>query len=167
MIEPRIVEKPALHVVGLEAPFIHALSPVANNLKVIGGLWDRFLHESRKVRNRVGSEMYGIVYGRPAAERKHRDELQYVASVAVRSIGEIPDGMVARTTPAGTFAVFVHRGPIANIAKTAQEIYRVWLPQSEYKHAGTADVEMYDHRFCIDSEDSEMEWWIPVTPRST
>ena len=165
MLQPIIVEKPELKFVGVEAPFIHALSPDANNLEVIGKLWERFLHDSRKVGNRFGSEMYGVLYGRPVHERKHADELQYIASVRVSAIEEIPEGMVARTIPSAAFAIFVHKGPIANIAQTGHAVYRVWLPQSDYKHADLPDVEMYDQRFHIESDASEMEYWIPVVPR--
>jgi AraC family transcriptional regulator len=73
--------------------------------------------------------------------------------------------MVERTIPIGTFAVFTHRGPIEAIRETVQEIYRVWLPQSAFRHAEIADVELYDDRFHCDRDDSEMEYWISVTPK--
>jgi predicted transcriptional regulator YdeE len=46
------------------------------------------------------------------------------------------------------------------------EIYRVWLPQSAYRHAQIADVELYDRRFRMDRDDSEMEYWISVMPKA-
>ncbi len=165
MLQPQIVEKPALTVIGLEAAFIHALSPDATNFQVIGPLWDKFIRRAEEVPNRTGPEMYGIIFGRPETERAHPHELQYVAAVRVHSTADMPEGMVSRTVPAGTFAVFTHRGPIAKIGDTCREIYRVWLPQSAYQHAEIADVELYDHRFCVDGEDSEMEYWVSVVPK--
>jgi AraC family transcriptional regulator len=164
---PQIVEKPAQTVVGLEAPFIHALSPQANNAEVIGPLWDKFLQRVQQVPQRAGKEMYGIIYEPAQGPRSHPDELRYIAGVAVSQLGTIPAGMVRHTLSAGTFAVFTHRGPISNIAETCRHIYRVWLPQSAWQHAGTADVELYDDRFQCDRDDSEMEYWIPVTPKTT
>lgn len=166
MLQPSIVDKPELKVVGLEASFIHGLSPNATNFKVIPPLWDKFLPRSNQVPHRIGKEMLGVIYERPEAERSLPDELQYMATVPVSSIGQVPDGMSSRTIPAGTFAVFIHRGPIQNIADTCREIYRVWLPQSGYEHAGIADIEVYDHRFCPDGDDSEMEYWISVRSKS-
>jgi AraC family transcriptional regulator len=166
MLTPQIVDKPALTVVGLETPFLHALSPQTTNMQVIGPLWDRFMHRAKEVSGRRGDAMYGIVYGRPEAERSHADELQYIAGVAVDSAATVPAGMVIYTVPAGKFAVFFHRGPITNIAETCREIYRVWLPQSPWQHAGTADVELYDERFDCESEASEMEYWVPVVPKN-
>ncbi len=161
MLQPQIAEKPALTVVGLETPFIHALSPDTNN-HIIGPLWDQFCHRAKEVPNRVSDAMYGIIYRRPASERSHPHELQYVAAAAVSSLGEIPAGMTSRTIPESTFAVFLHRGPITRIADTCREIYREWLPQSEWEHADVADVELYDERFDCESETSEMEYWISV-----
>lgn len=165
MHEPQIVEKPALTVVGLEASFISALSPDATNSHVIGPLWDKFVHRAAEVPNRIGHDMLGVVYGRPPAERSHPHEMQYIAAVPVSSTAKIPQGMVAHTVTAGTFAVFTHRGPINSIAKTVDEIYRVWLPQSAWQHAQIADVELYDERFCGGGDDSEMEIWISVVPK--
>ena len=162
MQKPQIVEKPLLKVVGIERPFIHGLSPETNNFKVIPPMWETICHRSDEITNRVGKAMYGIIYERPESERAHPHELQYIAAVAVSTGGKLPEGMVSRTIPAGTFAVFLHRGPIAKIAETCREIYRVWLPQSDWEHAGIADVELYDERFDCESENSVMEYWISV-----
>ena len=165
MLQPKVVEKPQLTVVGLQTAFLHVLSPDATNVEVIGPLWGSFLPRANQVSHRVGDEMYGVIYGMPKAQRSHSDELMYVAGVAVSDVGELPEGMTSRTVPAGTFAVFIHRGPIQGIRDTVRKIYRDWLPQSGYEHAGIADVELYDHRFCLDSPDSEMEYWVSVTPK--
>src|SRR5262245_54715775 len=151
MQQPQILDKPVLTIVGLETPFIHALSPDTNNY-IIGPLWDRFVHRAKDVPNRAGTAMYGIIYGRPESERSHPHELQYIAAVAVNSLGDVPAGMTSRTIPAGTFAVFLHRGPITKIADTCREIYRVWLPHSAWEHSDIADVELYDERFDCESE---------------
>lgn len=165
MLTPQIVEKPALTVVGLEAAFIHALSPQSTGATVIPPLWDKVGHRASEVPCRIGQAMYGIIYSKPEAERSHPDELQYIAAVAVSSPAAPPEGMVCHTVPAGTFAVFLHRGPITNIAETCREIYRGWLPQSTWQHAGIADVELYDHRFNCEGEASEMEYWVSVKPK--
>lgn len=162
---PRIVEKPELRVIGFEDPFISVMSPDATNFAVIGPLWDRLVKSVAGISGRIGNEMFGVIYGRPAAERSHPHEMQYLAGVAVSSSAVIPDGMVARTIPAGTFAVFTHRGPIKEIGTTISEIYRDWLPRSPYRHAEIADVELYDRRFRMNDDSSEMEYWISVTPR--
>jgi AraC family transcriptional regulator len=165
LLEPIIVHKPALTVVGLEKSFVHGLSPETNAPQVIGPLWDEFCRRSDEIAGRVGKVSYGVIYSRPETDRAHLHELQYIAAVAVNKADDVPPGMTSRTIPAGDFAVFIHRGPIHRIAATCYEIYRVWLPQSPWLHSGIADVELYDHRFDCESETSEMEYWIPVRPK--
>jgi AraC family transcriptional regulator len=155
-----------LKVVGFEAPFIHALSPDATNFEVIGPLWDRFIQSVERVPNRAGGEIYGVIYARPENERSHPNELQYMAGVAVHRASELPDGMVSHTVAADTFAVLTHNGPINTIGNTCREIYREWLPQSDYEHAGISDVEMYDERFDCERDDSVMEYWVSVKPKA-
>jgi AraC family transcriptional regulator len=166
MQQPTIAEKPAMTFVGLEASFNHALSKDSTAAQVIGPLWDEFCGRAEEVPHRIGNEMYGVIYGRPEAERKHPDELQYIVAVQVDAAEALPPGMVSRTVPAGTYAVFLHRGPIPRIADTVREIYRVWLPQSGYKHADMADIELYDSRFDCESDASEMEYWISILPQA-
>lgn len=165
MLAPTIAQKPEMTFVGLEASFHHALSKDSTAAQVIGPLWDRFCSLSENVPQRSDSAMYGVIYGRPASERRHPDELQYIAAVQVSSAARLPAGMVARTIPAGTYAVFLHRGPIEGLAATVREIYRVWLPQSTYQHAEIADIELYDSRFHCEGPDSEMEYWISIVPK--
>lgn len=163
MQKPEIATKPELTIVGMRAAFIHALSPDATNLEVIGPLWTTFASRAGSVAHRIDTTMYGIIYGEPAEERSHPEELQYIAGVPVRSRADLPGGMIAWTVPETTFAIFVHRGPIHAIGETVEFIYRTWLPGSGYAHSGVADVEVYDERFCPESEGSEMEYWISVT----
>ena len=166
MKQPHITEKPELTVAGRRRAFIHGLSADANNHTVIGPLWCQFLEEAESVPHRVGAAMYGVITSEPEEERHHPDALQYLAGVAVDAVEALPTGLMAQTIPAATFAVFTHVGPIANIEQMLREAYRVWLPESEYEHFGIADVEVYDHRFHGDSEDSEMEYWISVRRRT-
>ena len=165
MLQPQIVEKPALTVVGLEAAFISGLSAESTAAAVIPPLWEAFGPRATQVPNRFGRDMFGVIDGRPKAQRTHPDELQYIAGVQVEGSGELPDGMVSHTVPTGTFAVFTHRGPIQNLRTTIQEIYRVWLPQSAYQHAQIADIELYDRRFDCNRADSALEYWISVIPK--
>ena len=167
MIEARIVESPAMTFVGLEVSFNHGLSKDSTAAQVIGPLWGQFGCRAEEVANRVGREMHGVIYGRPETERKHPDELQYIAAVQVSAADKLPPNMVARTIPAATYAVFLHRGPIQGITNTVREIYREWIPQSGYQHAEIADIELYDSRFDCESPTSEMEYWISVVPKGS
>ena len=164
MIEPKIVQKEAFTVVGMEEPFIGALSPDANNFEVIPALWHRFMNRVGEVENRSDEAAYGLVITRPETERSHPNELMYVAGVVVCEEGSLPECMVSHEVPASTVAVFTHRGPIANLTETIREAMEVWLPRSGYRW-NLIEVERYDHRFSIESpEESEMETWLGIVP---
>jgi predicted transcriptional regulator YdeE len=165
MEDPRIVTHDALTFVGCRQAFIHALSPDANTGEVLGPLWGHFIPRAGGIANRVGEDMYGIIYGLPEAQRTHPDELQYIAGVLVSELGELPAGMVAWTVPAASFATFVHRGRIEKLADTVHGIYRQWLPSSPYQHSQLADIERYGSKFDPEGDDSEMEYWISIEPR--
>ena len=159
MPEPELVEKAAFRVVGREAVFVHVLAAGANSAEVVGPLWEGFLHAARKVPGRVGEAMYGVISDE---EGLGPGEMLYLAGVAVSEGAPLPAGMVSRTVPAGTYAVFEHRGPIRGIRETVAAIYREWLPGSGYRHANAPDMELYDRRFHPERGDSVMEYWVPV-----
>ena len=164
MIEPKIVQKGAFTIVGMEASFIGALSPDANNFELVPTLWHRFINRLDEVESRTDEACYGLIITRPERERSQPDELLYVAGTAVRGVASIAEGMVSHTVPASTFAVFTHRGPIANLTETIREALEVWLPGSGYRW-NLLEVERYDHRFSVESpEESEMEIWIGIVP---
>ena len=164
MIEPKIVQKEAFTVVGLEASFISALSTDTNNFQVIPPLWDRFVDRIEEIGNRSDEACYGLIITRPERERSHPDELLYVAGTAVRGVASLPEGMVRHEVPASTFAVITHHGPIADLPETIHCAMEESLLGSGYRW-NLLEVERYDHRFSIESlQDSEMETWMGIVP---
>ena len=164
MIEPEIVQKGALTIVGMEASFISALSPDANNFELVPALWYRFINRLDEVESRTDEACYGLIITRPERERSHPDELLYVAGAAVRGVASIAEGMVRHEVPASMFAVITHLGPIADLVETIRCAMEEWLPRSGYRW-NVLEVERYDHRFSIESpEASEMEIWIGIVP---
>lgn len=164
MNEPEIIQRDAFALVGVEAPFIGALSPDANNFDVIPALWHRFVNRIGEIEHRSDEACFGLVLTPPVSERSHPDELLYVAGTVVSEVSSVPEGMVSHVIPATTYAVFTHRGPIANLPETIRFAMEVWLPRSGYRW-NLIEVERYDHRFSIESpQESEMETWMGVVP---
>ncbi len=161
-MEPMIVEKPALQIVGLETSFIHALSSDYNATEVITPLWHDILQRRDEIHNPIDDAMYALLYARPENERSHPDKRQYIAGRLVDSVKNIPNGMTTYQIPPTRFAIFDHRGPISQIAETCKKIYCQWLPSSPYEHAGVADIEHYDHRFDGETKDSVMGYWVSI-----
>ena len=164
MNEPEIIQKDAFILMGIETPFIGALSPDANNFDVIPALWHQFINRIGEVENRSDDADFGLVLTPPVGERSHPDELLYVAGTVVHEVSSVPEGMVSHEVPATTYAVFTHRGPIANLPETIRFAMEEWLPRSGYRW-NMIEVERYDHRFSIESpQESEMETWLGIVP---
>jgi AraC family transcriptional regulator len=90
-------------------------------------------------------------------------EFEYIASVEVSRLDEVPKGMVGRTIPQQKYAVFAHKGKTDRIKETYKYIYGTWQPKSNCELVKAPDFEYYDERFDANNqEDSEMDIYIPI-----
>jgi len=164
-MEPRFVDLPAVTAVGLPGYFTKATTT-----RDIPALWCRFVPRMHDVPGRAGTHSYGICD--VPADLPEGAEFRYVAAVQIdpaapAAAAEPPAGMVRVDLPAARYAVFTHRGPIADIGRTYDYVYGTWLAQAPYEADGTHDFEYYGPRF--DDEDpsspaSEVDIYLPVRP---
>lgn len=96
------------------------------------------------------------------AEKTHPDECYYMACAEVKGLEDIPEGMTAMTIPAGNYAVFTHKGSLDKMSLTMKYIYGSWLPKSGKKLRNAPEIEIYDQRFKLGSDDSELDVYIPI-----
>lgn len=167
-MKPTLLELPGLTLVGPSAHFISAASPDANNLQIIPPLWHAVTARKQELGPPLDRFAYGACRCLPETERSREDELDYLAGFSVAADAKPPAGMARWTVPAGTYALFVHRGPVTRLSETINYAFASWLPRSDYIHAEPwIELERYDDRFKIDgSPDSEMEYLLPVRPRN-
>jgi AraC family transcriptional regulator len=167
-MQPRIVALNEKKVVGFGARFISVLSPDKNNDAIIPPLWDEFHQRKDEIPNRIADTEIGYCEAVPVDQRKHTDECFYLACTEVNSVSSIPDGMTLRIIPPGRYAVFTHRGNLGEgstvdqLGHTYSYIYGSWLPKSGEELREAPDFEYYDHRFKNNSDDSEMDIYIPI-----
>jgi AraC family transcriptional regulator len=125
----------AIRLVGLRGRF----TPQTTN--EIPALWGRFAPRMASVPGRIDPRTsYGV------CEAKG-DALEYTACVEVASLGGTPDGLVGFEVPAGTYAVFTHEGPVADIGKTWDAIHDRRLREAGLEKEPGADFERYDVRW--------------------
>jgi AraC family transcriptional regulator len=164
---PEIVTLPARFFVGLQTRFITPRSPDANNQTLIPKLWSAFVPRLREI---AGVEP-GVTYGLCACpdslglKAEHPDEAVYLAAAEVAGDAPTPPGMVRWSSSPGTYAKFIHRGPVAGIGETMGFIYGEWLPGGDYDRGPGPDIERYDARFDPVGEQSILEIFIPVRVR--
>jgi AraC family transcriptional regulator len=160
-MQPTFVEWPEKKIVGLGTRFISALSPDRNNANKIPALWHAFVQRQDTIPHKTGPS-FGLVDMLKGGEKSHKDELFYVAGVQVSDFAGAPADMLQRTLPAGRYALFTHKGKLDRLGETMRGIYVEWLPKSGVQLRDAPHLEVYDQRFNIMSDTSELDILLPV-----
>jgi len=72
------------------------------------------------------------------------ETFDYMIGHEVKTLDNMPTNMTSYTLEPSTYAVFKTVGPITeSVQKGWEYIYTIWLNESDYKHAGTHDIEYY------------------------
>jgi AraC family transcriptional regulator len=146
-MQPHFITKPAFTVVGL---LLHT-QPMAPE---IPQLWDKFVPRIDEVQHVTEPHVsYGLMESFDQMTR-----LDYMAGVAVETVGELPEGLSQWTVPANTYAVFETTLP--TIGDTFSYIYSTWLPTSGYRQAAGAYFERYGETFSPDNP--SLSIYIPI-----
>ncbi len=139
-MEPRIVERGPLHLVGVE------LENGEPKSYLILQAWVALAARARRIERVIEPDvLYGVWLRRPAAEPS------YLVGVEVEEGSPPSEGLAAATVPACRFASFAHRGSLGSIAATYEQMAR-WMAESGSEHAEAATIEVYDTRQPIDDE---------------
>lgn len=92
----------------------------------------------------------------------------YLAGVAVSHTDDIPEGMVHRQVPTGTYGVVNYQGPLDDIGQIWQFFYRDWLPNSAYTQGDLVqfEFEQYEENWnSFTPETCQMTVWFPVAKK--
>ena len=107
-------------------------------------------------------------YGINIDEKMGKESFEYLIADPCDESAEIPEGLVMRTIPAFTWAVFPCTGPMPTALQEVNRlIYTEWLPAAkEYEFAAGYCVEYYDdpskYAKGTNDENYYCELWIPV-----
>lgn len=151
-MKPTIVDRPAIHLVGVRDLFTPATMPQ------IPALWERFVPRLDEIEGQTCDVTYGVCEEAASGP----GTFAYTAAVEVEAPGAAPAGMVAFTVPAGTWAVFTHRGPVAKISETFDAISGTWLAAAGLSRAANVDLEVYDDRFDPATGSGEVDIYVAV-----
>jgi AraC family transcriptional regulator len=86
----------------------------------------------------------------------------YVCGVEVTAFGSAPPGLVQLRLPAQRYAVFQHRGHVAQITATYSAIWNEWLPAQDLRAADAASLERHLESFDPRTGLGGVEIWIPI-----
>ncbi|NTU62615.1 MAG: AraC family transcriptional regulator [Chloroflexi bacterium] len=151
-MEPQIVKKPALTLVGVQ-----------RHGKLEGlelkSLWNEFGPRMAEV---TGGDP-DVCYGAMDHYDEATGEFDYLAACEAKGatdVPAVPDGMVSWNIPAQTYALFP--GSLPEIGAVWQFAYQQWLPTSGYQRAAGPEFELYDEKFDPQDPASVLYICVPV-----
>lgn len=160
-MKPRFETRGDFYVIGVGKIFERGKTQEIGDL-----LWPRLSKRFDEIPNKLGRDgddyvTYGVC--KEIWKDNHiQDHFNYYAGVEVEKGSIPPEGMELLYLPAQEYAVFTHRGGIKDLSLTNQYIWGTWLPQSGYELAPASDLEIYPAAFRPDSNECEIDLWIPL-----
>lgn len=129
-------------------------------------LWQKFIPRLKEIESKIGNEKYSIqIYNDLLNYSDFNPEITftYWAATEVADLNSIPDGMESLELSGGKYAVFIHKGSMANFQNTLNYIYTKWLPTSEFELDHRPHFEVLDERYLgPQNPESEEEVWVPI-----
>lgn len=151
--EPQVIIRKEFHVIGMEFE-----TTVRDNIdnETIPAFWQEvFIPRMGEIKHIVDKK-YSM-----GIEREAEGKLYHFACFEVEKIEDVPEGMSARTIPAGKCLVF--RVGEASTAKDTEEffeyLYGTWFPRSGYEPDGDYEYEIYEY---VSEEVGIIDHYIPV-----
>ncbi len=155
-MEPRIEERGPIALAGMDCD-------CAARRNGIPRLWGRFIRRALREPGFLDGGTYGVYvydFGKPKAEVGEDEPFRYLA--ACEAARGVPKGMKAHELPRREYAVFEHRGMLAELERSYRYIYGVWLPKAGREALAAEHFEYHGPDFAGDGPDSVTEIWIPL-----
>tara|TARA_R110002074_G_scaffold39190_1_gene105505 strand:+ start:6280 stop:6762 length:483 start_codon:yes stop_codon:yes gene_type:complete len=155
-MEPRIVALKSRNVVGIS----QEMSLVDNQTF---DLWKSFRVRSCEIVNRISEDFISLQLFPNGYFDVFDPSSRFVkwACVEVNSIENLPHNMYILTIPAGSYAVFEHKGS-SSPQDIFQYIYGEWIPKSKYQLDNRPHFEVLGVKYKFNDPTSEEEIWIPI-----
>lgn len=122
-------------------------------------LWSRLQSSIPEIKNICGPAM-GVVSGSAKSGC-----VNYAACVQVADTNSLPKNLDIITVPAGDYAEFVHEGPVSELFRTCDNIYRSWFPGSGLLMGEGPMVEVYPENFRGDEPNPRIRLLVSVKDR--
>ena len=152
-LNPRIIEKSEFVLAGL--------TYAGHDASALYGLWEKFWCMVSDGRIQMET---GILFGAcfHDIDMRNREIFKYYAGIEVHDGFTHPKEMQTVQIPQNAYALFTHKGSIAEIERTFDLIYGNWLPLCTYTPTMDLDIIVVDDRFKGLSHDSEIDILIPI-----
>ena len=126
-------------------------------------LWQTFDFHVKEIKHKIDGACYEL-HTYPE-DPQSGNAPEYLVSVAVTAVEDVPEGLVVRRLPAGRYAVFTHR--LANGGFTGcNDTMNAWLKNGTYKLSPNASIQVFDARFKgPDNPESVIDFLLPVVAK--
>lgn len=130
-------------------------------------LWENFMPRRKEIINKIGTELYSIeIYPLNYFDNFNpSNSFEKWAALEVTDFEIIPGNMESLISPAGKYAIFIHKGSASEGPKTYQYIFRTWLPKSDYLLDTRPHFAIMGEKYIGEDPNSEEELWIPIKLR--
>jgi AraC family transcriptional regulator len=125
-------------------------------------LWREYRSREADIQHRVGGESYSVKIFAPGYSFANFEPAVEFDKWAAAEVSEAFEGFETLELPSGKYAVFVHKGTLAEAAKTFGHIFTEWLPDSEYELDERPHFEVLPHGYSPFDPEAEEEIWIPI-----
>ncbi len=140
MQDYEVIQKPSIMVIGIECRTSNAPEAGPHD---ISKHWEKFFKDEilSKIPNKISDEVIALYCD---YESDFTKSYSLVIGCQVNSIDEIPENMVAKKIPAGSYAIFP---AIGEHPKTLIETWGQIWQHPQLKRTYTGDYELYGHKF--------------------
>ncbi|MFH1770627.1 MAG: GyrI-like domain-containing protein [archaeon] len=154
----KIVEKDEFLVVGI--PVKVSLNDEGYQKKIMQ-TWMDIMPRVDEIKNRSSELFFGICDTSCGIER---DECSFesIAAVEVSKIEDVPEGMTSKKVPAAKYFVATHKGRVEKLGQTWGAIEQEMKTQDLKEDRAKIFFELYDERFKMDSDESEIDLYTPL-----
>ena len=130
----------------------------------IGELWGRFMPRRKEITNNLSNELVSLVLynSNHFNDFNPTNEFERWAAVEVEDFANVPAEMETFVLSSGLYAVFHYIGSTDGIASFYQNIFTVWLPNSEYELDHRPHFEILGEKYKNNDPLSEEEFFIPI-----
>lgn len=159
MQQPKIVLFPKTLIIGKSLEM-----SLTNNLT--GSLWQSFMPRRKEIRNTISQDLYSIqVYPENSLGKGFDPNTIFTkwAGCPVKDAIHIPENMDVLTIPEGKYAIFEHKGPASEFAKTFNYIFQEWLTSSGFMVDYRPQFEVMGEKYLgLNNTESIEEVYIPI-----
>ncbi|WP_395626330.1 GyrI-like domain-containing protein [Daejeonella sp.] len=130
----------------------------------VGELWANFMPRRKEITNKLTNDLISLVLYSSThfVDFKATNEFERWATVEVASFDNVPDVMETFILSSGLYAVFHYTGLSTSISSFYQNIFTVWLPNSDYNLDSRAHFEVLGEKYKNNDPSSEEDIWIPI-----